>query len=95
MLLYAAGGDNLDPCISDDRFNLVFTRYLSGPMYDWTENVTNRLLRRGGRLFEMDYLRYNGPYYGIGPDDVIVDDYNEVLWRLKTLYGLHNFLGKR
>jgi len=95
MLLYAAGGDNLDPCISDDRFNLVFTRYLSGPMYDWTENVTNRLLRRGGRLFEMDYLRYNGPYYGIGPDDVIVDDYNEVLWRLKTLYGLHNFLGKK
>jgi len=95
LLLYAAGGVSMDPCLSEDRFNLVFTRYMSGPMYDWTENVTNRLLRRGGKLFEMDQIRYHGPYNGVGPDDVIVDDYNEVLWRLKTMYGLHNFLGKR
>jgi hypothetical protein len=91
MLLCAAGCDDLDPCISDDRFNLVFIRHTSGPMY----NATNRFLRKSGKLFEIDSLRYYGPYHGVGPDDVIVDDYDEVLWKLKTLYGIHNFLGKK
>ena len=28
-------------------------------------------------------------------DDVVVDDYDEVLWRLRALYGLKNFVGQR
>jgi L-fucose isomerase-like protein len=26
---------------------------------------------------------------------VVVDDYDDVLWRLRSLYGLHNFVGQR
>ena len=92
MLLYAAGGDNLDPCIPDDRFSLIFIRHISGPMYDFYENASNRFLRKAGKEFEIDTLRY---YNGVGPDDVIVDDYEEMLWKLKALYGIHNFLGKK
>lgn len=95
LLLYAAGAEydkGLDPCIPDDRYSLVFVRHISGPMYDWYENASNRLLRKDGQNFEIDSLRY---YNGVGPDDVIVDDYKEVLWRIRALYGLHNFIGKR
>ena len=92
MLLFAAGGYNLDPCIPDDRYSLVFVRHTSGPMYDWFENATNRYLRKEGKDFEIDSLRY---FNGNGPEDVVVDDYDEVLWKLKALYGLHNFLGKK
>ena len=28
-------------------------------------------------------------------DDVVVDDYDDVLWRLRSLYGLKNFVGQR
>jgi len=95
MLLYAAGAEydrNLDPCIPDDRFCLIFVRHKNGPMYDWYENASNRFLRVGGKEFEIDSLRY---YNGVGPDDIIVDEYSEVLWRVRALYGLHNFIGKK
>jgi len=95
MLLYAAGAGyqrGLDPCIALGRFNLIFVRHKSGPLYDFYENAHNRFLRMGGKNFEYDQLRYYG---GVGPDDVVVDDYDEILWRLRALYGVHNFLGKR
>ena len=28
-------------------------------------------------------------------DDVVVDDYQELLWRLRALYGIKNFIGAR
>ena len=28
-------------------------------------------------------------------DDVVIDDYDEILWRLRALYGLNNFVGQR
>ena len=95
LLLYAAGAEydkGLDPCIPEDRFCIVFVRHLNGPMYDWYENASNRFLRVGGEGFEIDIHRN---YRGLGTEDVIVDDYDEMLWKIRSLYGLHNFIGKR
>ncbi|MEN6324323.1 MAG: hypothetical protein ABFD09_12675 [Proteiniphilum sp.] len=95
MLLYAAGAEydkGLDPCIPEDRLCLIFVRHKNGPMYDWYENASNRFLRVGGKNFEIDSHRY---FHGMGPDDVIVDDYDEMLWKIRAIYGLHNFFGKK
>jgi hypothetical protein len=92
LVLYAAGARYLDPCISGKRYNLIFVRHRSGPIYDWYENVSNRFLRVPGRDFQYDQYRN---FEGVGVDDVIVDDCDEVLWRLRALYGLKSFLGHR
>jgi len=35
-------------------------------------------------------------FYGrLNSDDVVVDDYQELLWRLRALYGIKNFLNTR
>ncbi len=92
MILYAAGAGYLDPCISGKRHHLIFVRHRSGPIYDWYENVSNRFLRMPGKNFEYDQYRN---FAGVGVDDVVVDDYGDILWRLRALYGLKNFLGSR
>ena len=92
LVLYAAGAPRLDPCISGKRHNIIFVRHRSGPVYDWYENVSNRFLRVPGANFEYDQVRN---YEGVGVDDIVVDDYGEILWRLRALYGLDNFLGSR
>ena len=32
---------------------------------------------------------------GVTLDDVVIDDYDEILWRLRSLYGLKNFVGQQ
>ncbi|MFC1558286.1 sugar isomerase, partial [candidate division KSB1 bacterium] len=92
MLLYAAGAGYLDACISGKRYNIIFVRHRSGPVYDWYENAHNRFLRVGGNNFEYDKFRnYGGTDY----NDIVVDDYDDILYRLRALYGVKNFLGKR
>ena len=92
VVLYAAGAESLDPCISEKRHHIIFVRHRSGPVYDWYENVSNRFLRVPGKNFEYD--RYRN-FKGVGVDDVVVDDYGEILWRLRALYGVNNFIGSR
>lgn len=92
LILYAAGARWLDPCITGDRHNLIFVRHRSGPVYDWYENVSNRFLRVPGKDFEYDQFRN---FEGVGVDDIVVDDYDEILWRLRAIYGVKNFLGHR
>lgn len=92
MILYAAGARSLDPCITRQRHHIIFVRHRSGPIYDWYENVSNRFLRVPGKEFEYDVYRN---YEGVGVDDVVVDDYDEILWRLRAVYGLKNFVGSR
>ena len=92
MILYAAGARWLDPCISGRRHNLIFVRHRSGPIYDWYENVSNRFLRVPGKDFEYDQFRN---FEGVGVDDIVVDDYEEILWRLRAVYGVKNFIGSR
>ena len=62
------------------------------PCTTGSENASNRFLRVGGKNFEIDSLRN---YHGMSPDDIIVDDYDEMRWKMNALYGLHNLLGKK
>ena len=93
-IIYAAsgGGDILESCVSDKRNNLIFLRHRSGPIYLWYEIIHNRFLRKGGSEFELDSYRYPA---GMNIHDVVVDDYDELLYKLKTLFGIKNFIGKR
>lgn len=92
LILYAAGANRLDPCITRKRDNIIFVRHRSGPVYDWYENVSNRFLRVPGDGLEYDQFRN---YEGVGVDDIVVDDYSEILWRLRAIHGLRNFMGSR
>lgn len=93
-LVYAAGGwtNLLEACCSPQRGNLIFLRHRSGPAYLWYEIIHNRFLRQGGDGFDLDEFRHPA---GMTVNDIIVDDYDEVLTKLKALYGVHNFIGRR
>ena len=81
-----AGGDVIEALISPERHNLVFVRHKSGPVYLWYEIVHPRLLRK-----TVD--TYGQP--GLETADVVVDEYADVLWRLRSLYALKNTVGSR
>lgn len=83
MLIYGASGE-LEPLLSDKRNNLVFVRHRSGPVYLWYEIVSPRLLRK-----TVDELGQPG----LMPADVVVDDYDDVLWRMRACYALKNTVG--
>lgn len=83
MLIYGASGE-LEPLISDKRHNIVFVRHRSGPVYLWYEIVSPRLLRKTVDEFGQP---------GLAPEDVVVDDYADVLWRLRASYALKNTVG--
>ncbi len=87
-LVYAASGgvQTLEKLTPPDKWNLVFVRHRSGPVYLWYEIAHPRYLRK-----TVD--EYGHP--GMGVQDVVVDSHAEVLWRLRALGGLKNTLGKR
>ncbi|GMW02094.1 MAG: hypothetical protein AMXMBFR84_32300 [Candidatus Hydrogenedentota bacterium] len=87
-LIYAASGDGgvLETLLRSGRHNLVFLRHRSGPVSLWYEIIHPRALRK-----TVD--TYGEP--GLTNDDVVVDNTEEVLWRLRALYGLKNTLGSR
>lgn len=88
MLIYAAtgGGDVIETLISANRYNLVFARHKSGPVYLWYEIVHPYLLRKA-----VD--QYGQP--GLETYDVVIDDSEALLWRLRALYALKNTVGSR
>ncbi len=60
---------------------VMFVRHRSGPFYLGFEIAHWRFLRQSGDLFAMP---------GFDTDDVVVDSYDELLWRLRAMYGLKN-----
>jgi len=88
LLLYAAntGGDILEALTNPEKWTVLFLRHKSGPVYLWYEVIHNRYLRK-----TVDEYGQPGADY----QDVVVDKMDEVLWRLRALYGLRNTLGKR
>ncbi len=93
-IVYAAAGDTgmLEAIVSDKRNNLIFLRHRSGPVYLWYEIIHNRFLRKGGKEFELD--EYRNPA-GMNIHDIIVDDYDELLYKLRGLYAVKNFMGQK
>ena len=93
-IVYAASGwtNMIEGSVTEKRNNIIFLRHRSGPVYLWYEIIHNRFLREGGKDFELN--TYRNPA-GIDIHDVVVDDYQELLYKLRALYAVNNFIGKR
>ena len=85
FLIYAAGGgmDIFDALNKSGKPILIFCRHKSGPVYLWYEIISPRYLRQ-----HTDKLSVKG----IDENDVVIDNQDELLWRLRTLGGLKNTL---
>jgi hypothetical protein len=93
VILAYAGGDGAGDLMGEVNLlekwgtdTLFFVRHQSGPLYYWYEGVSARLLRQ-----HTDFQASKT----ILPDDVVVDNHDEVLWRLRSLAGLHATRGSR
>jgi len=85
-IVYAAGGwGGAFRAVTDlGKPMIVFCRHKSGPVYLWYEIVHPRYLRQHTDKLAVDAADY---------DDVVVDDLDEVLWRLRAHCGLVNTVG--
>jgi len=97
VMMYPATGSGsmLKACFpaKQDKDTVIFVRHRSGPIYYWYEALSTRYLKTGtDEELKQSSSRNHG---GVFIDDVVVDDYEEVLWRLRALYGIKNFIGKR
>ncbi len=88
VLDYAAGGwVPIHETLADPKkWNIMFVRHRSGPIYLWYEIAHNRFLRKTVDEFGQP---------GMDVEDVVVDDLDELVWRYRALSGLKNTLGKR
>jgi hypothetical protein len=86
LLVYAAGGWQVYKLAASKTPNIMFLRHKSDHHYLWYEIAHWRLLRKNGDTFEEPNMDV---------DDIVVDDYDEVLWRLRALYGLKNARGTK
>jgi hypothetical protein len=87
-IIYAAGGPMtaFDAIGKRSKNVLIFCRHKSGPVYLWYEIISPRYLRQ-----HTDTLQVKG----VDDGDVIVDNQDEILWRLRALAGLQNTLGTK
>lgn len=88
IVVYAAGGGQgwLETIAASEKPKVMFLRHKSGPVYLWYEIVHPRFLRKNTDEFRQQ---------GMDVWDIVVDDYNEVLWRLRALHGLKNAIGTK
>ena len=87
ILIYGAGGFGMSWMLTlaaSKTPKVMFLRHKSGPHYLWYEIAHWRLLRKNGDTFELPDMDV---------DDIVVDDYGDMLWRLRALYGLKNARG--
>lgn len=93
-LLYACTGSGnlLRACLGGKSHALIFVRHQSGPVYYWYEALSTQYLQkdRAGMAAGSDTKLLN-----VHVDDVVVDDCTQLLWRLRALSALKNFLGTR
>jgi L-fucose isomerase-like protein len=86
LLLYPAGGWQVYKLAATQKPTIMFVRHKSGYHYLWYEIAHWRFLRRNGDTIEETNMDI---------DDIVVDDYSEILWRLRALYGLKNAKGTK
>jgi L-fucose isomerase-like protein len=96
VVVYPAtgSGDTLRACFArqKDKDTVVFVRHRSGPAYYWYEALSIKYLKTDDSGWEQNSSLNHG---GVYIHDVVVDDYQELLWRLRALYGIKNFIGAR
>lgn len=88
LLVYGASGAQswIERLAASGKPALLFVRHKSGPVYLWYEIAHWRLLRKsedGKAEPNLDF------------EDVVVDEYTDVVVRLRALYGLKNARGTR
>jgi hypothetical protein len=88
ILVYASGGAQqwLEALAASGKPNVMFVRHRSGPVYLWYEIAHYRFLRKNEDTMKDPHMDC---------DDIVVDEYADVLWRLRSLYGLKNTLGTK
>jgi len=88
LVMYAAGRQPavMAAMARPDRWNIIFVRHKSGPIYYMYIGVHGHFFRKTGDEFAQP---------GMDVDDVVVDSRAELLWRLRALGGLKNAMGKR
>ncbi len=88
VLIYPASGSKqlLDKISEYGKWVLFFIRHKSGPVYLWYEIIHPILLRNRTD----HYMNAR-----ITIDDIIVDDINDLVIKLRALYGLKNTLESR
>ncbi len=88
LLVYASGGGGnlLEKLIVPDRPTLFFLRHNSGPVSLWYEILHPHFLRKAGDACVQR---------GVTTDDVIVDKYEDLAWRLCALLALRRTVGQR
>jgi len=88
LIIYAARRNLpvLEALAAADKWNLMFVRHRSGPLYYMYIGAHTHFLRKRRDEFSEPRMDLH---------DVVVDDPKELLWRLRALYGLKNTLGKR
>ena len=95
IVVYPAtgSGDLLRACFASekDRDTIIFARHCSGPVYYWYEALSVRYLDT-----DDDPKQNRATNHGnVHVDDVVIDDTQELLWRLRALYGIKNFIGAK
>ncbi len=90
----AGSGELLKACFAREKNKdtIIFVRHRSGPAYYWYEALSVAYLDTQENAFERNNVLDHGRVH---VDDVVVDDGKELLWRLRALYGLKNFIGAR
>ena len=88
MILYAAARspEVMEALAREDRWNLAFLRHKSGPIYYMYIGIHGHFLRKRQDHFCQTRMEST---------DVVVDSQDDLLWRLRSLCGLKNTLGKR
>jgi hypothetical protein len=83
FLVYAAGGwmDTFETLHKKNKDMIFFCRHKSGPVYLWYEIISPRFLRQ-----HTDKLALAG----VDEEDVVIDNLEEIKWRLRALCGLKN-----
>jgi len=94
FVVYPATGSGrvLRACISGEGDTVIFVRHRSGPVYYWYEALSVQYLSTDEQ--EPGPGSHAGSR-GVSVHDVVVDDYQDLLWRLRALYGVKNFIGAR
>jgi hypothetical protein len=91
LLLYAAGdywfAGFREAIVKLGKDAIVFSRFLSGPLYSSYTTISPCLLRGGSKDRRISQ--------GVDELDVVIDSQEELLWRLRALGGLRNTIGSR
>ncbi|MBM3883292.1 MAG: sugar isomerase [Verrucomicrobia bacterium] len=93
-LVYPSTGSGtvLRACLAARPNALIFVRHQSGPVYYWYEALSVQYLATAKAP---PAVAGAAPPSAAHVEDVVVDDYEEVLWRLRALFAVQNLRGTR